>query len=508
MNPSENELSLSHLLGEAYHPLQPELILAKEFEVCAVGGMGAGKTYAACLAAIRHGAKYPGARVLIARFTYDELIKTTKHLFFEIVKSKGLSRYFVKPKTWDVREGTNYARMSNGSEFFFSNLDKSLDKHKNVEYSFVFIDQLEEIEFEVYQILLLRCRLGICPPTERHVVGVANDEGDNWIRRRFLTMEPPHGRPTAGASRRLIRGTSLENPHLDEGVRAQYMMLAPELQRRWVFATMDATASRLIPDFKVIPTFDIPGHWPRWIGIDPARSTGVTCALWVTVNPDREEYRGVAPNAPHFFNEYWVEGRDAELHAKAINGMNGPWNPRAQVMDKTSWSSGIKSSKYGQLSVADLYIGAGLSVVPSTGDEWARVMLFINAHRRGLTVADTCKHLLEQGPAYRLKGQLSLEGRPMRIAAKARFHSVDAGGYALSLIPTKVVAVDRRETRYAFDIPEGLDRGSKMHWEEYRKNLPMYKGNESVVAWGVDELGQDDFADRTHDLKEAEDEAY
>src|SRR2546426_11210739 len=106
---SKDVLSLSNLLGANFHPLQPDLILAKEFEVAVVGGMGAGKSYAACVAAIRHGAKYPGARVLIARFTYDELIKTTKHLFFEIVKSKGLAHYFVKPKTWDVREGTNYA---------------------------------------------------------------------------------------------------------------------------------------------------------------------------------------------------------------------------------------------------------------------------------------------------------------------------------------------------------------------------------------------------------------
>lgn len=489
--------------------MQPQIVLAKEFEVAAVGGMGAGKTYAACVAAIRHAVKYPGARVLVARFTYDELIKTTKHMFFEIVNNKGLRKYFVRPKNWDVREGTNYARLTNGSEFFFSNLDKSLDKHKNVEYSFVFIDQLEEIEFDVYQLLLLRTRLNAVPPSDRHVMGVANDEGDNWIRRRFLTMEAPHGRPTALASRKLIRGSSLDNPHLDEGVRAQYLQLPPELQRRWVFAPMDATSSRLIPDFRVVDDLPIPGHWPRYLGIDPARSTGVTCALWVAVNPDDEPYHGLLPNAPHVFAEYWAEGRDAEVHAKAINAISGNYPPRVQVMDKSSWVSSLKSKHFGSISVADLYINAGLPVVPSTGDEWTRVMLYVNAQRRGLTVARSCKNLLRQGPEYRLKGQLNTEGKPLRITAKSTFHSVDAGGYALALIPARAVSVDLRELLPAFDIAEGVDRGSKLHWEEFRRHLPMRKGNESVVTLGMDEtqMAEDD-SERTFNLSEAEDEVW
>jgi hypothetical protein len=509
-NPTESELSLKHLLGDKYHPLQPELILAKEYEVCAVGGMGAGKTYAACVAAIRHAAKFPGARVLIARFTYKELIESTKHQFFEIVKQKGLQKYFVKPRVWDVREGTNYARMSNGSEFFFTNLDKSIDKHKNVEYSFIFIDQVEEIEFDVYQILLLRCRLTAAPASERHVVSVGNDEGDNWIRQRFLTYEAPHGRPSLTASRKLVRGSALENPHLDEGIRAQYLMLPPEMQRRYVYALMEAGSSRLLPGWRIVEPFDIPGHWPRWVGIDPARSSGVTAALWVTVNPDKEAWKGVNPNAPHFYAEYWAEGRDAELHADAIRQINYPYNPRAQIMDRTSWSASFMSKKHGSISVADLYVQAGLPVVPSQGDEWARVMLYINAHRRGLTVSQRCTNLIRQGPSYRLKGQIVGDSgnRALKIASKSSFHAVDAGGYALSLIPTKVVAVDIREIRQAFDIADGLDEGSYRHWEEFRRTLPMRKGNESIVTPGYDDELQDTDRRDDTDMRNVEDEIW
>ncbi|MCI0558296.1 MAG: phage terminase large subunit, partial [Nitrososphaera sp.] len=263
----DNKLSLRHLLGSSFHPLQTEIILAKEYEVAAVAGMGAGKTYAACCAAIRQAAKYPGARILIARFTFEELVRSTKNTFFTLVKAKDLVDYFERPRTWDVREGTNYARMTNGSEFFFSNLDKNLDKHKNVEYTMVIIDQAEEVPFEVAELLRLRCRLSVVPPEDRHVIYLANDEGDNWLRQRFLTYEAPHGRPTLKATRKLVRGTSLQNPHLDEGIRAQYETLPPELQKRWVYATMEAGASRLIPSFRIVKSFAIPDHWPRFVGV-------------------------------------------------------------------------------------------------------------------------------------------------------------------------------------------------------------------------------------------------
>lgn len=495
-------MSLSHLLGEKFHPLQPQMILAPEFEVCAVGGMGAGKTYAACIAAIRHAMRFPHARVLIARFTYDELIKSTKHLFFEIVRNKGLEKYFVRPKLWDVREGTNYARLTNGSEFFFSNLDRSVDKHKNVEYSFVFIDQLEEIDFEVYQILLLRTRLNVCPPSERHVMGVANDEGDNWIRERFLTYGAPHGRPTAGASRRLVRGTSLQNPHLDAGVRAQFLTLPQEIQNRWVYANMDAGSSRLIPDFRVVEPFEIPAHWPRYVGIDPARSSGVTAAEWVTVNPDGEVYEGVLPNAPHFYTEYWREGRDAEEHSNAIRDQDFPHIPRSMIMDRTSWTASFQSKKLGNISVADLYVQSGLPIIPSSGDAWTRVMLFVNAHRRGLTVSSACPNLMRQGPQYRLKGQMGDTGKPLRIAFKASFHSIDAGGYALSHVPTTVRPVSIHDTRTAFSIRTDIDDGSYRHWKQFQDALPRMRG-QSLVTTGYDDDVQE--YDQRGQVEEPED---
>jgi hypothetical protein len=495
----DDKLSLSHLLGQKYNRIQKEIILAQEYEVAAVTGMGAGKTYALCAAAFRHAAKWPGANVLVARLTYRELIDSTKRQFYEMVENKGLKEFFVKPIRWDYREGTNHARLSNGSEFTFANLEPGkLDKLKNLEYSFIGIDQAEEIEYSTYQLLLLRCRLSSVPPEDRHVVAIANDEGDNWLRRRFLTFEPPHGRPTVKATRRLIRGSSLDNPHLDDGARAQLLSLPQEVQQRYVFATMDAGSSRLIPDFRIIAAFEPPRHWPRFVGIDPARSTGVTAAIWVAINPDEKEYQGVKPNAPYVYKEYWAEGRDAEDHAEAIQKITGPNQPRARIMDRSAWASTLLSKRKGSISVAQLYVNEGLPLAPSSGDEWARVMLFLEAQKRGLVVSEDCYHLRRQGPEYRVKGQAVIDytgsTKDLKISAKQKFHTIDAAGYAFSAMPTRVAPVDVREILPMYDIPDEVDYHSRKHWEEHRRHLPLTRGRESIITPDFDESYSNDIS--------------
>lgn len=473
------ELSLQHLLGATYNPKQLQFILAPEFETCWVGGMGAGKSYAACCAVIRHMALFPGAKVLIARSTEEELYRNPKPLFFEIVKAKKLEGYFTRPKVWDYRERTNYLRMVNGSEATFGSLystagEAAIDRYKNVEYSMEFIDQLEQIDFQMYQLLLQRCRYSAAPPESRRVLTVAQDEGDNWIRRRFLTYEQPHGIPTDPlAQRRLIRGGSLENPHLDAGARAQLLSLPLSVQEMWVHATMAAGANRLIPELRVVDPIEPPPHWPVWVGVDPARSTGITSAEWLTCNPDKETYKGVPPNAPCFFREYWAAGRDAEVHAQAILKASYPRRVSSYVMDRTAWNSTIKSSKTGSLTVADLYVGAGLGVSPSVGDAWVRVGLFTSAYKRGLLVTSNCENLIRQAPDYRIKDQEVQSGPGTSVIKnKQRFHSIDSGGYALGVLPSRVAPLDMFGLQPQFNI-QTTDEASVAHWKGVLSSLPL-----------------------------------
>jgi hypothetical protein len=485
VKPAASQVSLAYLLGDTYNKQQPEFILGSEFEICWVGGLGCGKTYAACVCALRHMLKYgPGARFLIARRTFDEAEGTIKKDFFDIVRQKNLVHLFDRPQEWDYAEGTNLVRMKNGAELMFHNL-QSVDKLKNFQWSGAIVDQLEEVPFEVYSMLLQRVRWTGVPGDDRHVWSIANDEGDIWIRRRFLTFDQPHGRPTKDAGRKLIRGVSFDNPHLDKQARAQLLAMPKELQGRYIYAEMAAGNTRLIPDIPIIEPFVVPAHWPRWCGIDPARSTGVTCAEFVTVNPDEFTYKGVKPNAPHFYAEYWVENREAERHAKELLEMTGPHHIRQWIMDRSSWHSTSKTTKFGNLNLAQFYQNADLPVTPSMGDEWVRVELYNEALKRGLTVSSACDKIILQAPEYRVMGQ-TISGK-LIIKGKQHFHSVDAGGYALSVIPTKAVAVDLRVLQPMFDIAQGVDAVSRAHWESQLRVLPLMKGRESVVTMSMDE---------------------
>lgn len=480
-----NDLSLKFLLGEKYNPAQVAYILAPEFEVCWVGGLGAGKTYAGCVAGLRHCLKYgPGARLLFGRRTFGEAEGTIKKDFFELIRQKNLIGLFDRPLNWDWAEGTNLARMKNGAEIMFGNLEK-VDKLKNFQWSSAVIDQLEEVPFDVYSMLLQRVRWNGVPGDDRHVWSIANDEGDIWIRRRFLTFDPPHGRPTRAAGRRLIRGVSFDNPHLDAVARAQLLAMPKELHSQYIYASMEAGNARLIPELPVLEPFEIPPHWPRWCGIDPARSTGITCAEFVTVNPDERAYQGVLPNAPHFYDEYWVENRAAEKHAADLLNLAGPHKVQQWVMDRSTWHSTLKTTRLGNLNTAQFYQNGGLPVVPSSGNEWVRVELFGEALKRGLTVSRKCEKLIRQAPEYRVQGQ-SIGGR-LVIKGKQHFHSVDAGGYALSVLPTRVAPVDLRVTRPMFEVGANVDEASRLHWEQELRRLPYRRGNESVVTVGVDE---------------------
>lgn len=479
------EVSLSYLLGEKYNPQQLEFVMADAFEICWVGGLGSGKSYAGCIAALRHLLKFgANARFLIGRRTFPEAEGTIKKDFFDFVRAKNLIHLFDRPQRWEWTEGTNFCRTKQGGELTFGNL-RSVDDLKNYQYSGALIDQLEEVPFDVYNMLLQRVRWAAVPGDERHVWSVANDEGDVWLRRRFLTFDQPHGRPSKDAGRKLIRGVSFDNPHLDKQARAQLLAMPKELQGRYIYAEMKAGNTRLIPDIPIIQPFEIPAHWPRWCGIDPARSVGVTCAEFVTINPDQVPYKGVRPNAPHFYAEYWRENREAELHARELLESTGPHRVKQWVMDRSAWHSTAKSTKLGNLNIAQFYQNADLPVTPSSGDEWVRVELYGEAIKRGLTISSACDKLILQAPEYRVTGQ-AVSGK-LVIKGKQHFHSVDAGGYALSVLPTKAVSVDLRILQPMYDIAQGIDEGSRKHWENELRHMPMRRGRESLIAVGVDE---------------------
>ena len=181
-------------------------------------------------------------------------------------------------------------------------------------------------------------------------------------------------------------------------------------------------------------------------------------------------------------------------------------------MDHSAWSSTSLSKKSGSISVAGLYLQAGLGVAPSSGDEWARVSLFLQAQTRGLVISEDCHNLRRQGPEYRVRGQAVFDytgtAKNLKIVGKQHFHTVDAAGYALSIIPTKVTPNDLSKLTDAYQLSETLDRHSRLHWEADLAMQPKFKGRESVITQDMEEADQLDTAPNWGAGKEKEDVAW
>mgnify|MGYP001590787092 CR=1 FL=1 len=508
----------SDILGLTPAPIQKQLLSCNEFEVGMITGFASGKTRALCAAAISHAVKNPGARILLGRKTYAEMVNTVKNPFFQMADPLHRAGWFVRPQRWDYLEGTHLARLINGSEIIFSNLDDPV-KFRNEEYSMVLVDQAEETDETLWETLTGRVRWAKVAPEAWQVVAAANDNGHNWIWRRFVWKPEQHaknpkrcsknpyctfdeghpdeeGVPRLGlpcSTRRFFHGTTLDNKHnLSPRYLATLLAHPVEWQRHFIYATMEGGAGRLLPDPVVLPHFEPPAHWPKYRAIDHALNSPC-CCVWIAVNSDNVEHRGVPVNASYIYREYWQDNASVDQHVQRIRALSAGERFVCSVIDRSTYSKTQSRPQGIRVSLADLYIEEGLiDLVPSVGDPFARVSRIVLCHRKGMRVSENCKHLLEMIPEY--QADRNLDTGEYKIKNKTAFHAIDALGYGLMLVP-----LDSRDEP-ELDKPDylrksGMDNLTRRHHEAEWKRLKAYddralQGPEqpAIPKWDVAEF--------------------
>lgn len=491
-----------------------------------ITGFAAGKTRGICAAAIAHAVRNPNAKVLMGRKTFAEMMNTVKQPFFAMATPLYEAGWFVKPQKWDYREGTHHARMVNGSQFFFSNLDDPV-KFRNEEYSLVIVDQAEEIDEELWETLTGRIRWAKVPAESWQAIAAANDNGHNWLWRRFVAFPLAHAEDKNRCSlhpycvfkenhpdydgnrqelpcstRRFFHGTTLDNKHnLSPRYLSVLLSHPPEWQSHFIYATMEGGSGRLLPDPTVIDPFDPPAHWPRWRAIDHALNSPA-CCLWLSVNTDGEAYRGVAPNSVYVYREYFQGNRSIDQHAEYILRESRRERFVDTVIDRSAYQLTQSRRDGGRVSAADLYVDEGLYVSPSVGDPFARVERIVGAHHRGLVVSRACTHLIEQMPEY--YAEVSKSDGLYKIVNKSRFHTVDALGYGLMVIPMKAWSDDQlfgAEPKPDYLRRSGMEPFERAHHEnewkrikaiqrEYDDSLeaPTIQKVNTTEFWGDDDV--------------------
>ena len=451
-------VKLSDLLGQTPAPIQLQLLQSDAFEIGMVTGFAAGKTRAICADSLALGTKYPNGKILIGRKTFQEMRDTVKQPWFQMADVMHRAGWFVKPKNWDYREGTNHAQLINGTQYFFSNFDDPL-KFRNEEYSAVYIDQTEENTEDLWELILGRIRHALVPAHSWKAVAAANDNGRNWMWRRFVydlqkqTEDPRHcqinpycmfkdGHPDEDgalrttlpcSTRRFFHGTTLDNKHnLSKTYLANLLSKPKEWQRHFIYATMEGGAGRLLPDPLVVPHFDPPAHWPRYRAVDHALNSPC-CCLWITVNTDGHAVNGLAPGAAYVYREYWEGHSSVDQHVERILKATGRENVLMTIIDKSAFRKDQSRTDGVLLSIADLYVEFGLFCIPSQGDPYPRVERIIAAHHKGLQISERCIHLVRTFPEY-YADQNKSDGN-YEIKNRSSFHAIDALGYGLMAIP-------------------------------------------------------------------------
>lgn len=172
------------------------------------GGYGSGKTFSGSLLGILLALKFPGIRGLVGAQTYTLVRDTTLQTYFEHLENFG----FVEgvDYTWSATMQTLV--FSNHSEILFRHFDEP-NKLKSLNLGFVEIEEMSDIPYDTFKMLLSRMRQKIKPQWKGfkyRIFGHTNPEMQRgWVYKTFVENPPPNYR--------LISAPTTQNIYLPEG---------------------------------------------------------------------------------------------------------------------------------------------------------------------------------------------------------------------------------------------------------------------------------------------------
>lgn len=172
------------------------------------GGYGSGKTFAGSLLGILLALKFNGIRGLVGAQTYTLVRDTTLQSYFEHLNSMKLV------------DGVDYKWISSEQKLIFHNDSEILFRHfdepnklKSLNLGFVEIEEMSDIPYDTFKMLLARMRQKISPEWKKftyRIFGHTNPEiQQGWIYKTFFTNPPPNYR--------LICAPTTQNIYLPEG---------------------------------------------------------------------------------------------------------------------------------------------------------------------------------------------------------------------------------------------------------------------------------------------------
>lgn len=407
------------------------------------GGFGSGKTLWGAYESILLSLDYPKNLGLVGRLTYPELRDTTRRELLEFaVRINGVDYQLASsPLVRRFSQTENTLEFFNGSQILFRALEDSFDKIKSLNLGFFWVDELTEIDEEMW--------MGLCGRLRRKNVwhagfGTTNPEGHDWVWKKFIAN------PDKDAH--VVVADSYENYHLPAGYLEELEKYPDEWKKRYLHGSFDTFEGLVYKEFNdrsphVVQPFEIPDHWFRFVGIDHGYRN--PCAvLWAAVDE-----RGNVT----IYDEFYSSGKRVSEIANVIKAKTGKTKIRQYLIDPaTKQDRGANGTK----TIFTEFEEDGIFCIPANNEVSAginRVKEYLSGEKPRLKVFQTCTSLRTEFQTYRWKdlkpGQTRDRDNPEKPQKKDD-HAMDALRYMIA---------------YVYDTPELKSRNTFSY--DWRKAL-------------------------------------
>ncbi len=330
-------------------PKQREVFEYGPAPICASGGFGSAKTYALCLKALWLSECFPGNRGVIARKVHEELRLTTMSTFYKICPPQAYSE-------GRRADSEKYLRLNNGSEVLFLHMDNPETENviRGIEINWFFCDQAEEMEEEIFDLLMSRlgrwdkaevpdelvtpewpwlAQDGRALPPVYPMLACNPDTEMHWIYRRFHPDSPEHwDRRFPSATEpdkfvsyhdlgyKLVTMRSDENKFLPKQNLQQMMQHDDSFVRRFVrgeWGIPEGQIHELLPESILEPEPGFVDYLLNTCSLHRTLDhgdTAPTACLWWAVDREGNAY---------CYREYYQAGRLISDHRRAISELSG-----------------------------------------------------------------------------------------------------------------------------------------------------------------------------------------
>ncbi len=430
------------------------------------GGINAGKTYVACAKGELISEMYPENVGLVGRLTYPELRDSTRKTYLDIVKQRNGGTLEEGPIVKRFNKSDNELYYQDGSLVMFRHLE-DFSKILSINLGWFFIDQAEEVPLETYLALEGRLRLwhpesiiawrkkwsdtlkkqhGFCG-TPTHFGMITGNPAPTWPKKKY--KEDTTGRYF------LVEAPSEENRsnHPEgfvEHLRATY---PKDWVERFIDGSWDTFKGQIYKDFDYdnlhgIPPFDIPSHWPRFVGWDHGK-VNPTAAIFTAVDDDGNVYA---------YKEYYQAGMTPKEHAENFKALcMGDYVPKSENGKLLVWMDPSAKGDYGSdnRSVQEHYIDFGIYGLTADNNVDDGILLgqelmkpdpahkFPKWHKKAgelgaphyYILENTCPNLVHETQLYQYEQKRAgAEQNEKEKPRKFLDHACDASRYALKAI--------------------------------------------------------------------------